>query len=292
MYLNFHITQTPHLLSPFLQFPSSRSPCLLFHLLRLKPARQPLIEPHLQPYSPAASSLTASSPSTEIFAALSPPLVPPASIHPMVTRARNNISKPRELSDGRIRYPLPRALLVESSPIDIEPTCHSLTVKDKHWRTAMNVEFHALLQNITWTLFLPDSASNVIGCKGVFRVKRKADGSINRYKVRLVAKGFHQQLGIDYGETYSPVIKPTTICIVLSIAFSNGWPIHQIDIYNAFLHRDISEVVYMSQPPSFAHPQFPTHLCKLQKSLYGLKQAPRAWFSFHGVVENKTLSHA
>jgi hypothetical protein len=75
------------------------------------------------------------------------------------------------------------------------------------------------------------------------------------------------------------VIKLTTIRIVLSLALSNGWPIHQIDIQNAFLHGDISEVVCMFQPPGFAHPQYPNHLCQLQKALYGLKQAPRAWFS-------------
>jgi hypothetical protein len=143
----------------------------------------------------------------------------------------------------------------------------------------MNVEFDALLKNHTWTLVPPESATNVVGCKWVFRLKRKADGSIDRYKARLVAKGFHQQPGIDYGETYSPVIKPTTVRIVLFVALSNGWPIHQIDIQNAFLHGNLSEKVYMTQPPGFAHPQFPTHLCYLQKALYGLKQAPRAWFS-------------
>jgi hypothetical protein len=143
----------------------------------------------------------------------------------------------------------------------------------------MNTEFDALLQNRTLTLVPPDSATNIVGCNWVIRLKRKADGSIDRYKARLVAKSFHQQPGIDYGETYSPVIKPTTVRIVLSLALSHGWPIHQIDIQNAFLHSNISEVVYMSQPPGFAHPQFPNHLCKLQKALYGLKQAPRAWFS-------------
>jgi len=143
----------------------------------------------------------------------------------------------------------------------------------------MNTEFDALLQNRTLTLVPPDSATNIVGCKWVIRLKRKADGSIDRYKARLVAKSFHQQPGIDYGKTYSPVIKPTTVRIVLSLALSHGWPIHQIDIQNAFLHSNISEVVYMSQPPGFAHPQFPNHLCKLQKALYGLKQAPRAWFS-------------
>jgi hypothetical protein len=94
-------------------------------------------------------------------------------------------------------------------------------MKDKNWRVAMNTNFDALLQNRTWTLVAPDSATNIIGCKWVFRLKRKADGSIDRYKARLVAKGFHQQPGIDYGETYSPMIKPTMVLIVLSLAFSN-----------------------------------------------------------------------
>jgi hypothetical protein len=172
----------------------------------------------------------------------------------MVTRAKNSISKPREFTDGRVWYPIPRALFAESSSLITEPTCHFSAIKDKHWRVAMNTEFDALPQNRTWTLVPPNSATNVIGCKWVFRLKRKADGSIDRYNARLVAKGFHQQLGIDYGETYSPVIKPTTVRIVPSLALSNGWPIHQIDIQNAFLHGDISEVVYMSQPPGFAHP--------------------------------------
>jgi len=110
-------------------------------------------------------------------------------------------------------------------------------------------------------------------------LKRKADGLVDRHKACLVAKGFHQQLGIDYGETYSPVIKPTTVRLILSLAISSGWPIHQIDIQNTFLHGNLSKDVYMAQPPGFACPQFPNHTCKLQKALYGLKQAPRAWYS-------------
>jgi len=143
----------------------------------------------------------------------------------------------------------------------------------------MNVEFDALLQNQTWTLVPPSSNQNIIGCKWVFWLKRKADGSIDRHKARLVAKGFHQQSGIDYGETYSPVIKPTTVRLILSLAISSGWPIHQIDIQNALLHGNLSEDVYMAQPPGFAHPQFPNHTCKVQKALYELKQAPQAWYS-------------
>ena len=120
---------------------------------------------------------------------------------------------------------------------------------------------------------------NIVGYKWVFRIKRKVDGTIDRYKARLVTKGFHQQPGVDFCETYSPVVKPTTICTILSIAISFGWTIRQLDVQNSFLHGFLSKDVYMAQPPGFIHPSYPHHVCKLQKALYGLKQAPRAWFS-------------
>ena len=82
----------------------------------------------------------------------------------------------------------------------------------------MNTEFDALLRNRTWELVPPSRKVNVIGCRWIFKLKRKADGSIERYKARLVAKGFHQQFGVDFNETYSPVVKPATIRLVLSIA--------------------------------------------------------------------------
>jgi hypothetical protein len=143
----------------------------------------------------------------------------------------------------------------------------------------MAEEFHAFLKNGTWTLVPPQTSMKIVGCKWVFRTKRKVDGSIDRYKACLVAKGFHQQSGIDYTETYSPVIKPITIRTVLSLVVSYGWPIKQIDVSNAFLHGSLSEKVYMAQPPGFVHPQYPTTICLLKKALYGLKQTPRAWFS-------------
>jgi len=116
-------------------------------------------------------------------------------------------------------------------------------------------------------------------CKWVFWIKRKADGSIERYKAHLVAKGFHQQPVIDFSETYSLVIKPITIRTVLSLAVSAGLLVHQVDVSNAFLHGNLQESIYMEQPLGFQHPSHPTAICKLHKALYGLKQAPRAWFS-------------
>ncbi|GKE30628.1 ribonuclease H-like domain-containing protein, partial [Tanacetum coccineum] len=104
------------------------------------------------------------------------------------------------------------------------------------------------------------------------------DGSLSRYKARLVANGRSQQQGIDCDETFSPVVKPATIQTVLSLAVSRQWPIHQLDVKNAFLHGHLTETVYMHQPPGFTDSTHSDYVCLLQKSLYGLKQAPRAWF--------------
>ena len=101
---------------------------------------------------------------------------------------------------------------------------------------------------------------------------------MERFKARLVAKGFEQQCGIDYTETFSPVIKPSTIRILLSLAVQFDWTIKQLDVSNAFLHGSLIENVFIEQPKGFVDSSKPDFVCKLHKALYGLKQAPRAWF--------------
>ena len=114
--------------------------------------------------------------------------------------------------------------------------------------------------------------------KWVFKIKLKEDGTIDRYKARLVARGFSQIPGLDFGETFSPIIKHTTIKLILSLTVTLGWTMRQLNVKNAFLHGFLKEEVFMEQPPGFINEDLPNHVCKLNLSLCGLKQAPRAWF--------------
>jgi len=142
----------------------------------------------------------------------------------------------------------------------------------------MQEEIDALQANNTWRLVERPPGRTIVTGKWVFRHKLRADGSLERYKARWVVRGFTQKPGIDYTETFSPVVKPATIRVVLNIAASRGWPIHQLDMKNAFLHGHLEETVYCQQPLGFVNPAHPDHVCLLQRSLYGLKQAPRAWY--------------
>ena len=109
----------------------------------------------------------------------------------------------------------------------------------------MDAEFDALQKQQTWVLIPPSPHFNQVGCKWVYKLKLHSDGSISRYKARLVAKGFHQQPGIDFIETFSPVIKLATVRLVLAIAVNLNWSIRQLDVYNVFLHSYLKEEVYM-----------------------------------------------
>lgn len=184
----------------------------------------------------------------------------------MVTRTQTGTCKPNP------KYAL-NATIIEQP---IEPSCFSQAMKISEWRAAMCSEFNALQKAGTWSLVPSTSTMHVLPNKWVYKIKRASDGSIERYKARLVANGFHQQEGVDYMETFSPVVKHATIRTVIALAIHQNWPLRQLDVQNAFLHGFLREEVYMKQPKGFEDSNFPHHVCKLRKSIYGLKQAPRA----------------
>ncbi|GJW16369.1 ribonuclease H-like domain-containing protein [Tanacetum coccineum] len=157
-----------------------------------------------------------------------------------------------------------------------EPKTFSEASRYSHWTDAINKEIEALLRNDTCDLVDLPKDRKAISSKWLWKINFKSSGEIERYKARLVALGCNQREGIDYEETFSPVVKMTTVRCLLNIDVLNDWPMFQLDIDNAFLYGDLNEVVYM-KPPRGYYASDCNKVCRLKKSLYGLKQAPRQW---------------
>jgi hypothetical protein len=278
--LFFHPCQTPSILGPaphspnFLSTanpnPSILGPApLFFNSLPINPTNP---EPTITQPGPHLNTIQPTNSSSPNISTVPPDLTPenpaiPLPTHPMQTRSKSGISK--------------KKVFATSTTIDYlqtEPLTYTIASKFPQWREAMASEFAALQRQHTWQLVPPSSNQNVVGCRWVYKIKRNSDGSVSRYKARLVAKGFHQQAGVDFAETFSPVVKPPTVRIILSLAAQNWWSLCQLDVSNAFLHGLLKETVFMAQPLGFVNSTLPSHVCHLHKSLYGLKQVPRAWF--------------
>ena len=163
-----------------------------------------------------------------------------------------------------------------------------------HWKQAMTEELEALEKNHTWDIVPLPPLKRPTGCKWVFTIKYLSDGRIERYKARLVAQGYNQVYGIDYGETFAPVAKMNTIRILITLAVQFDWPLQQYDVKNAFLHGELEEEIYMKIPPGYSKQQITNNsICKLKKSLYGLKQSSRAWFGkFSQVIKKSGYSQS
>jgi hypothetical protein len=173
------------------------------------------------PSLPPSDSLTNQPPPAQ-------PLSQPPS-HPITTRSHTCSLKPTQFPGFKLyhsRYPFFNYSFVLT---ESEPSCYSKVASDPRWQAAMSAEFDALTSNNTWTLCPCPPNQHVIHCKWVYKIKRKVDGFVDRFKAHLVAKGFKQQVGIDYTETFSPVIKPATIRLLLALAVSFDWPIWQLD---------------------------------------------------------------
>lgn len=152
-------------------------------------------------------------------------------------------------------------------------------VEADKWRAAMDAEMQSLHANKTWILVNRPSHKRPITCKWILRRKYNADGSISRYKARLVASGFSQIPGVDYTETFSPIVKITSLRILIALAAHFHLHLHQMDVQTAFLHGNLQDqYLFMEQPPHYITPGQEHLVCKLLKSLYGLKQSSRVWY--------------
>lgn len=145
----------------------------------------------------------------------------------------------------------------------------------KKWESAMNEEMASLNENNTWDLIHLPKGKKVIKTKWVFKTKRDVDGNVIRHKARLVVKGFTQRYGIDYDQTYSPVVRYTSIRFLIALAVKNQLKIHQMDAITAFLQGEIDTEIFIEQPDGFKDDS--NRVCKLNRAMYGLKQAGRVW---------------
>ena len=156
----------------------------------------------------------------------------------------------------------------------LEPTSYRDAVAHPEWQLAMTEEIAALERTGTWDVVTPPPSVRPITCKWVYKIKTRSDGSLERYKARLVARGFQQEQGRDYDETFALVAHMTTVRTLLVVASVRHWSVSQLDVQNVFLNGELREEVYMQPPPGYSIPD--GMVCHLRRSLYILKQAPRA----------------
>jgi hypothetical protein len=131
--------------------------------------------------------------------------------------------------------------------------------------------------NNTWTLVPLPVGRKYVSCKWVFKIKQGVNGEVERYKARLMARGFTQTYRMDYNETFSPITKFTSIRCILALTALENMEIHQMGVKTTFFNNELKEEIYMEQPQVFMHQGGEHLVCKFHKSLYGLKQSPRAW---------------
>lgn len=213
---------------------------------------------------------------------------PPAVVRPV----RSTRSKlPSRYDD----YEVDCSLVTQDVTLD-EPLTYEEAISgpnSEHWQSAMQSEYNSLIANNVWQLVNRPLNQNIVKCKWVFKTKFDADGKFSKFKARLVARGFTQVEGLDYNETFSPVVRHSTMRILFSLANEMNLDINHVDVTTAFLHGDLSETIYMEQPPGFDNGN-KSKVCLLKRGIYGLKQASRIWnskvhslLSKHGYKQSK-----
>jgi Reverse transcriptase (RNA-dependent DNA polymerase)/gag-polypeptide of LTR copia-type/GAG-pre-integrase domain/Integrase core domain len=163
--------------------------------------------------------------------------------------------------------------------MDSEPKTYEEAISSadaSKWKQAMEEELKALSDNKTWTEVELPAGRKPMDCKWIYKVKRNVTGEVDRYKARLVAKGYTQQYGIDYNETFAPVVKYKSLRIILAIATIMDYELEQLDVITAFLNAPIKEEVYML-PPSGDNRMISNRVYRLHKTIYGTRQAPHEW---------------
>lgn len=190
-----------------------------------------------------------------------------------VLRKSSRIPKPTSFNDFQSYRVDTFSTNIENDPLTVQEAMNSSEAQ--LWKQAMQSEYNSLLDNNTWELVDLPSDKKAINCKWVFKTKRGADGEIVKHKARLVIKGCAQKRGLDYEDTFSPVVRYNSMRFLFAMAVKHDLEIHQMDAITAFLQGDLEETIYMVQPECFVHNN--TKVCRLKKSIYGLKQASRIW---------------
>ena len=203
----------------------------------------------------------------------------PASDQPVLRRSSRNRKEPSRYAEEYLDVAEVQHTAFHMTDVAEPATLKEALASENHreWKEATDAEYQSLIENDTWDLTELPAGRKAIGCKWVFKVKYAEEGQVERFKGRLVAKGFLQKHGIDYDETFSPVVRFSSIRTLLAFAISRGMHIHQMDVVTAFLNGELDEEIYMQQPEGYVRPGEENLVCRLRKSLYGLKQSSRCW---------------
>ncbi|KAI1005456.1 hypothetical protein K3495_g2757 [Podosphaera aphanis] len=228
----------------------------------------------------------------ESFIFLGVPPVPPINLESTESSSSNHVDLPRKSTrEKRQAKPgdgmVPNTQRYRANAVQLEPATFKQAMKsDDHelWGKAIEEEMNSLNRNNTWEITTRPKDHNVVGSKWGFKIKHKADGSIERYKARLVAKRFSQQPGTDNDDTYAPVARYDSLRLLLALTAHKGWKPRQLDVKSAFLYGKLDREIYMEIPDGFKEPG---KCYLLRKSIYGLKQSPLVWYDTLSNVLNK-----